>query len=222
MLKILMFLVVLICSYPLSAEETTELPPLDPSYVGIHGMVLLTKSSSIYASHLPFYNKPHDVQLIYKLENKDLALLQTVRDGDLVTIKPKPFNLQRLMRGEKMVINADVYSGHFERDGMLVYENIPLTFAKLMYVREMVDLTDSSRTQEYDVINLNKNNKIYVHRIQKAPSYDHIIYIDVEAGCLGRFNTSSAVPKENELLYKFVNCGTMTPLYYEHQDFSGL
>lgn len=218
--KILIIIVLFICSVHLFAEENAELPPLDPTYVGEHGMVLFTKSSSIYASHLPLYNKPHNVQLIYKLENKDLALLQTVRDGALVTIKPKPFNLQRLMRGEKMVINADIYSGHFERDGMLVYENVPLSFAKRLYVREMVDLAESSRQQEYDVINLNKNYKIYVHKIQKAPSYDHILYIDVEAGCLGRFNTSSAVPKENELLYKFVNCGTMTPLYYEYQDFS--
>ncbi|GAA6203238.1 hypothetical protein [Thalassotalea sp. SU-HH00458] len=222
MAKILFIVVSFMCSFTLSAEEAAELPPLDPGYVGVHGMVLFTKSSSIYASHLPLYHKPHNVQLIYKLENKDLALLQSVRDGDLVTIKPKPFNLQRLMRGEKMVINADVYSGHFERDGMLVYENIPLTFAKLMYVRDMVDLTDSSNKQEYDVVNINKNNKLYIHRIQKAPSYDHILHIDVEAGCLGRFNTSSAVPKENELLYKFVNCGTMTPLYYESQDFSVL
>ncbi|MDO6444220.1 hypothetical protein Q4493_00380 [Colwellia sp. 1_MG-2023] len=217
--KIVMIFVVFICSFQLSAEEVAELPPLDPSYVGEHGMVLFTKSSSIYASHLPLYHKPHNVQLIYKLENKNLALLQSVRDGGLVTIKPKPFNLQRLMRGEKMIINVDVYSGHFERDGMLVYENIPLSFAKRLYVREMIELEESSRQQAYDVINLNKNYKIYVHKIQKAPSFDHILYIDVEASCLGRFNTSSAVPKENELLYKFVNCGTMTPLYYETQDF---
>lgn len=219
--KIISFIIVSVFSTFLYAEEEAALPPLEPAYVGVHGMALFTKSSSIYASHLPLYMKPHDVQLIYKIENKDLALLQTVRDGDLVTIKPKPFNLQRLMRGEKMVINADVYSGHFERDGMLVYEDIPITFAKLLYVRKMDDLKDSSRKQEYDVINLNKNYKIFVHRIQKKPSFDHILYIDVEAGCLGRFNTSSAVPKENELLYKFVNCGTMTPLYYETQDFSG-
>lgn len=221
MSKIILFIIVSIFSSFIHAEETADLPPLDPAYVGVHGMALFSKSSSIYASHLPLYMKPHDVQLIYKIENKDLALLQTVRDGDLVTIKPKPFNLQRLMRGEKMVINADVYSGHFERDGMLVYEDIPITFAKLLYVRKMDDLKDSSRKHEYDVINLNKNYKIYVHRIQKSPSFDHILYIDVEAGCLGRFNTSSAVPKESELLYKFVNCGTMTPLYYETQDFSG-
>ena len=218
--KIIFLFVIFILSPFSIAEEEVELPPLDPAYVGVHGMALFSKSSSIYASHLPLYMKPHDVQLIYKIENKDLALLQMVRDGDLVTIKPKPFNLQRLMRGEKMVLKADVYSGHFERGGMLVYEDIPITFAKLLYVRKMDDLKDSSRMHEYDAIDLNKNYKIYVHRIQKAPSFDHILYVDVEAGCLGRFNASSAVPKENELLYKFVNCGTMTPLYYETQDFS--
>jgi len=204
------------------AEEVKELPPLDPAYEGTHGMVLVSHTSTIFASHLPLYHKPHDVQLVYKLDIKDLSLLQLVRDNKLVTIKPKPFNLQRLMRGEKMMINADIYMGHFERDGMLVYENVPLNFAKQLYVRDFSDIKESSKRQEYDVIELRKNNRIYIHRIQQRPSFDHLIHIDLEAGCLATFNTTSAVPKETELLYKFLNCGTMKPLYYETEDFKQL
>ena len=59
----------------------------------------------------------------------------------------------------------------------------------------------------------------HIHKIQKAPSFAHMLHIDLEAGCLTRFRTSSPVPKENELLYKFLNCGTMKPLYYENEDF---
>ncbi|MEW6989541.1 hypothetical protein AADZ91_02535 [Colwelliaceae bacterium 6441] len=220
MSKIIILLLFIFVNRTSFAADAKELPPLDPAYVGVYGMVLFNKSSNIYASHLPSYDKPHNIQLIYKIENKDLALLQTVRDGRMITVKPKPFNIQRLMRGEKMVINADVYSGHYNNDGMLVYENVPLTFAKQLYVREMVDLKDPEQLQEYDVIHLRNNDKIYVHRIQKPPSFEHILHIDVEAGCLGRFKTSSAVPKETELLYKFINCGTMTPLYYNSEDFS--
>mgnify|MGYP003385860765 FL=1 len=200
-------------------EEAKELPPLDASFMGEHNMVLVSQSSTIYASVMTTYNRPSNVQLLYKIENKSLALLQTVRDGRLTTIKAKPFNLQRLMRGEKMEIIVDLYSGHFARDGMLVYENIPLTFAKLVYVRELDDIKDSSNQQEYDVIDLKKSYKIYIHKIQRAPSFAHMLHIDLEAGCLTRFRTSSPVPKENELLYKFLNCGTMKPLYYENEDF---
>ncbi len=211
---------VFICSLVSVFSSAEDLPPLDPAYLGEHGMVLVSHSSSIYASHLPLYHAPHNVQLIYKIDTKALPLLQLVRDAELVTIKPKPFNLQRLMRGEQMTIIADVYSGHFERDGILVYENMPLNFAKQLYVRELTEPKPSSNQQEYDMIELKGNNRIYVHRIQQAPSYDHLIHIDLEAGCLTQFKTSSAVPKSTELQYKFLNCGTMKPLYYETQDFA--
>lgn len=219
MKKLFMGILILLSQISFAEEEAKELPPLDPAYMGVHGMALFTQGSSIYASHMPLYHKPHDVQLLYKLDNNNLALLQTIRDGDLITIKPQPFNLQRLMRGEKMVLNVDLYSGHFERDGMLVYENIPMTFDKKLYVRSLDDIEPSSNKQAYDVVSLRQNYKLYIHRISQAPSYDHIIGIDIEAGCLNRFNTSSPVPKRSELQYKFLNCGTMKPLYFETKDF---
>jgi len=219
MKKVLFSLLFLLSQVSFAEDEVKKLPPLDPGYMGVHGMVLVTHGSNIYASHLPLYNKPHNVQLLYKLDNNDLALLQTVRDSQLITIKPKSFNLQRLMRGEKMVIEADLYAGHFERDGMLVYDNISLSFDKQLYVRTFDDIKPSSTKQEYDVVSLRKNYKFYIHRIQQAPSFAHILGVDLEAGCLSRFNTSSPVPKETELQYKFINCGTIKPLYFETEDF---
>ncbi len=219
MKKVLFGVLFLLSQVSFAEDEVKKLPPLDPAYMGVHGMALVTQGSSIYASHLPRYKKPHNVQLLYKLDNNDLAVLQTVRDSQLITIKPKPFNLQRLMRGDKMIIQADLYAGHFERGGMLVYENISLSFDKQMYVRTFDDIKPSSKKQEYDVVTLRKNYRIYIHRIQQAPSFDHLLGVDLEAGCLGRFSTSSAVPKETELQYKFLNCGTMKPLYFETEDF---
>ena len=219
MKQVLLSILLLVSQVSFAEDEVKELPPLDPGYMGTHGMVLVTQGSSIYASHLPLYNKPHDVQLLYKLDNNDLAVLQTVRDSQFITIKPKPFNLQRLMRGEKMVIQADLYAGHFERGGMLVYKNISLSFDKQLYVRAFDDIKPSSTKQEYDVVSLQGNYKLYIHRIQQAPSFDHILGVDLVSGCLGRFNTSSPVPKETELQYKFINCGTIKPLYFETEDF---
>ena len=219
MKKVLFSLLFLLSQVSFAEDGVKKLPPLDPGYMGVHGMVLVTHGSNIYASHLPLYNKPHNVQLLYQLDNNDLALLQTVRDSQLITIKPKSFNLQRLMRGEKMVIEADLYAGHFERDGMLVYDNISLSFDKQLYVRTFDDIKPSSTKQEYDVVSLRKNYKFYIHRIQQAPSFAHILGVDLEAGCLSRFKTSSPVPKEIELQYKFINCGTIKPLYFETEDF---
>jgi len=218
-LVVLLFTLVLI-SLPALSKEEEPLRALDPAYNGIHKMVLVSKSSTIYAANLASYHKPHDVQLLYKLDSIDLALLQTVRDGQLTTIKTKAFNLDQLMRGDSMTVYADVYSGHFERGGMLVYENIPLKFGKQLYARKFDDIKPSSRKQEYDVVSLKKNYKIYVHRIQQVPSYAQLMHIDVEAGCLAKFTTSSPVPKESEVQFKFMNCGSMKPLYYETKDFA--
>ena len=149
-------------SYSVAESAPEELPPLDPAYVGVHGMVLMNKASTIFAYHLPLYHKPHDVQLLYKLDVKNVALVHLVRDNDMVTIKPKPFNLQRLMRGEKVALEADIYIGHFERDGMLVYENMTLNFAKQLYMRKLDDISPSSKNQEYDVVSLRQNYKIYI------------------------------------------------------------
>ncbi|WP_085297942.1 hypothetical protein [Cognaticolwellia mytili] len=219
MKKILFSILFLLSQISFAEDEVKELPPLDPAYMGIHGMALFTQGSSIYASHMPLYKKPHNVQLLYKIDNDNLAVLQMIRDGELITAKPEKFNLQRLIRGEKLTVNVDLYAGHFERDGMLVYESIPLTFDKQVYVRTFDDIQPSNRKQNYDVVPLRKNYKIYIHRIQQAPSFDHIIGIDLEAGCLTKFNTSSPVPKRSELQYKFINCGTMKPLYFETGDF---
>ena len=219
MKKVLFGILFVFSQVVFAGDEVKKLPPLDPAYMGVHGMVLVTQGSNIYASHLPLYKKPHNVQLLYKLDDYGMAVLQTVRDGQLITIKPKPFNLQRLMRGEKMVIQADLYAGHFERGGMLVYENISLSFNKLLYVRTLNDMKPSSNEQEYDFVSLRKNYKIYIHRIQQAPSFDHLLVVDLTAGCVGRFSTSSPVPKETELQYKFLNCGTIKPLYFETENF---
>lgn len=213
------FLSLFISANCFAESEPEKLPPLDPAYEGVHGMVLMNHSSTIFAYHLPLYHKPHNAQILYKLSVKDVALVQLVRDNEIVTIKPKRFNLQRLMRGEKVAIEADVYLGHFERDGMLIYEGMTLEFSEQLYTRELKDLQPSSKSQIYDVVSYRKNYKIFIHRLQQAPSFDHLIHVDVTAGCLNKFRTSSAVPKRIELQYKFLNCGTMKPMYYETQDF---
>lgn len=219
---VLTFIVAFCTSFVVFAEEEKQLPPLDPAYEGVHGMVLMNKGSRVFAYHLPTYEKPHNVQLLYKLEVKDFNLLQVIRDNDLVTIKPKPFNLQRLMRGEPLTVQAELYIGHFEREGMKVYNNVNIVFDEQLYVRELNEIADSSKTQEYDVIAYNsKSDRLFIHKLQKAPSFDHIIHVDLTAGCLSKFRTSSAVPKRNELQFKFINCGTMKPMYYETEDFKG-
>ncbi|MGJ8691172.1 MAG: hypothetical protein ACSHW0_01675 [Thalassotalea sp.] len=197
-------------------EAEIELPPVDPAYNAIHPMVLVNKGSTIFAYYLSGYEKPSDVQLLYKLSVKNVALVQLVRDADLVIVKPEKFNLQHLMRGEKLAVSAEVYIGDYRTDGTIVYENVVLEFDKLLYARELNELEESNKKQTYEAISYNsKSDRLYLHHIQQAPSYAQLLHVDLTASCRNSFNASSAVPKESELLYKFINCGTLTPLYFD-------
>lgn len=220
-MRIFLFLLTLCCSgLAISADEKQKKPePLDPKYEGIHGMVLFNNGYKIYASHLPTYFLPHNAQVVYRLEIESNALIHLVRDADLVTIKPERFNLQRLIRGEKVTVDADVYMGHFERGGSLTFAKTKIVFGKQLYVRQFDDLLSSSNHQNYDIIDLVGDERILIHRIQKAPSYDHLVLLYEKVSCLTDFKASSAVPAEGELINRLSFCGAMKPIYYETQDF---
>ena len=210
---------VIISSNIWAQEEVKEPPPLDPKFMGTHGMVIISNDYTLYASHLPTYNVPHNAQIIYSLDVGNAALIHLVRDADLVTIKPKPFNLEHLIRGNELTITADVYMGHFERGGLLTFSDVSIKLKKQLYLR-MLDAPDKSHIrQQYDSVELNGNARILVHQIQTAPSYDHLVLFYENKGCVTNIRTSSAVPNQAELYNKLRFCGPMKPLYYETQDF---
>jgi hypothetical protein len=200
-------------------EQKKELPPLNPAYEAEHGMALINQGSRIYAANFAGYKAPSNFQVVYEIENPDVAFLSLVRDEELITLKPKPFNLERLLRGEEFEINADIYSGHYQRGGTLVYKDRTITMSGLLYSREMKDLKESSKWHEYDMINLKGTKRIYIHKIQKAPSFSHMIFVDLTSACMPRIRTSKVVPSKGELTYKFVNCGTLKPLFYDTESY---
>lgn len=219
MKKIVSFIGLVMLSLSAFAEDEKN-KPLDPGYEGIHGMVLVSKSSTLYAYHLPLYKKPHDAQILYKVSSKMAPVTYLVKDADLVTIKPKKFNLQRLIRGESMKIIADVYMGHFERGGMKTYENVEFNFDEQLYVRMLDDKIDASSTRHrYDSVSVGKKERILIHQIKQAPSFDHLVLLYDSVSCMTDLVTGSAVPRESELISRLSFCGRMKPLYFESQDF---
>ncbi|MCF6435864.1 hypothetical protein [Pseudoalteromonas sp. MMG022] len=199
------------------AKEEQEPPPLNPAYYGEHPMVLINQGAGIYALNLPRYQFPNNVQVVYKIETPGVAFLSLVRDAELVTIKPKKFNIERLMRGEELEVKADVYSGHFADGGSQMHENFPIVFSKKLYSRVLTDLTPSSQWQEYDAIPISEDGNMYIHKIQQSPSFNHLIYVDLTSACMQKFRTSKRVPPHSELTLKFVNCGSLKPLFYDTQ-----
>jgi len=219
LIKIILCFVFLFPRFVVAEEEPKQLPPLDPKYMGVHGMKLFNKGSSVYSSHMLSLESPNNVQVFYKIDINELSLLQLVKDADLVTIKPEPFNLQRLMRGEKVEVNADVYMGNYKKEGMLTYRGIKIIFDKKLFVKVVDNPQESNNRQTYDIITLRNNERILVHQIQQPPSYEHIIYLADDVNCMTNFTASSAVPKESEIHYKLTYCGAMKPLYYNAEEF---
>lgn len=214
----LLLLGALLCmlGFSVVAEEEAPPPPLDPDYMGRHTMVLMVGGSSLFAANIPLYSKPSNIQLVYKLANKDQSLFLLVKDADLVTIKTKPFNIQRLMRGQEVTVKADVYMGHIDKGGFLTFPDMELVFGKKMYLRELKkeNLDRSNPLQKYDSIKLFNGNRIMVHQIQTPPSYNHLVLLYQNVNCVTEFATSSAVPRESEVLTRLSICGSMKPLFY--------
>ncbi|MFA3793043.1 hypothetical protein AB6T38_18190 [Aliiglaciecola sp. SL4] len=200
------------------SDATAE--PLDPAYEGVHGMVVFNHASTLFVSNLANYRKPHNVQLIYKLTPKNPALIYLTRDADLVTIKPEPFNLQRLIRGESLTVKADVFIGHFDHGGNLTYEQIEITFSEKKYVRVLEKLGDPVNLQKYDKVELGYNSHALIHQIQGAPSYDHLILLFQNISCITDVNARSSVPAEDMLNYRLSFCGSMKPIFYQTEPFS--
>lgn len=214
----LLWLGMLLCVLGFSAwaEEEAPPPPLDPDYMGSHTMVLMSGGSNLFAANIPLYSKPSNIQLVYKLSNKDQALFLLVKDADLVTIKTKPFNIERLMRGQEVTVKADVYMGHIDKGGFLTFPDMELVFYKKMYLRELKkdNLDRSNPIQKYDSVKLTNGKRIMVHQIQTPPSYNHLVLLYQDVNCVTEFSTSSAVPRESEVLNRLSICGSMKPLFY--------
>lgn len=200
-------------------ESTEEVPieygPLDAKYMGTHGMVLMNSGGKLFASNLTSYDSPHDVQLVYRVKASTSAVNIMVKDADLVTIKPEPFNIQRLIRGETISVIADVYLGHYDRGAMMTHEQIEFSFETQLYVRELTELAPSSRTKVYDSIDIGNDERILIHQITESPSYDQLILLYTNQTCLTQFNTSSAIPQQGETFMALSMCGPMKPLYYD-------
>ncbi|MGS2721833.1 hypothetical protein [Paraglaciecola aestuariivivens] len=219
-MKYLVAIVLLVSAFCTYAEEEVPAKPLDPAYEGVHGMVLFNQGSRLYASHMPTYNKPHNAQIVYRIETKHAPLLFLVRDAEQVSLKPESFNLERLIRGEEVTVKAEAYLGHFERGGTLFYEDIEVTFSEQKYLRMLEELSEPGIEKHYDVVELDKGARLLIHQIQQPPSFDHIALLFNANSCITTIRTGKLVPDESTLISNLSFCGSMKRIYFETKNFA--
>jgi len=189
------------------------------SYMGSHGMALISlPNGDTLAYHMALYAKPHDFQLLYKLVLSEEQKTHINRHA-FQTLLPDNFDLQRLIRGEKLEISADLYTGHFERGGEKIARFNKVVFEKQLYKNQLPARNATAATHDtlhFDLIALdnqntlsgnqntpsgNQNNPdnnltLAIHKINLRPSFDAIVAVPTPARQQTQFTCNSSVAKQ--------------------------
>jgi len=198
------------------------------SRVGSHGMALFTDGKTLFASHMPLYNTPHDYQLIYQVEsnqkNKIMRYFKLkysdAKSNRLVSILPQRFDLNLLINNHPLITKADVYMGHFERDGEIWLKDVQFRFTKLVFKKQILKDEDNTLKTQWQVLKTGSNqDHIFVHIIKSQPSFDAII-LAKECNVATESNLLTIQTIQNKpVIPESFNCKKQTVLYYETQDF---
>lgn len=157
-------------------QENNHHHGVHTSAIGIHGMALFAVDGQFFASHMPLANSIHSHQIIFSIEVNPTALEQMQkleREQTLLSIVPERFDLVALMQGKLTEFKADVYRGHFERQGKKQLTEVVIKVDKIL-------LSESLSHKEngfFYHIPLNSRYALAVHRISQLPSYDQILLL---------------------------------------------
>ena len=109
---------------------------------GKHGMLILV-ASNICMFHLPMFHAPHHYQVIFHFHLQDAKREQELRQqlrkkAQVWTIDPIEFDLLSLSSSPTgWTFQADVFEGHFERNGIKRYSQQSIVVDEVVVFREL-------------------------------------------------------------------------------------
>lgn len=201
----------LACSALAQQPQPTSVPqPVHPAdhsaqqaRFGLHGMLLFTDGVQLFASHLPMFHTPHDVQVVLKVSLADAAMQRRLVDmlwqapGSYWTLEPEKFDLNRLAPNALQPLNefqAALYQGHFERGGTkqamtsikvervlwfypLQSAAVPTTSShtKPSLSTQSNDDTVTEPIRQFQLLSRQAQSCVYLYRIGKQPSFDQVL-----------------------------------------------
>ncbi|MCL1067326.1 hypothetical protein L2735_10970 [Shewanella olleyana] len=176
--------IITLFSSPLQANKT---------HFGTHGMTIFGGDDGLFASHLPMYHKPHNVQMVMQFHFSDPDIDKTVKQkltqqsnqaNQLWTIVPKPFDLMRLhpsQDNELTKLQVDVVEGHFERGGISRFTDQEVIIDNIIIFSELNMLTEQNKAANatYQVISANpqSQHQFLVKLIENRPEADHLLRV---------------------------------------------
>lgn len=189
----------------------------DPSE-GVHGMALFGGRDGLYASHLPMFHAPHDVQAVLQVRFADPALERTMRarlEGRtaLWTLAPERFALARLAPGAARPLrgfSADLVEGHFERGGTPRARRAALVVERVLLYRPLSPAPMTRPLAHYLPV-----GRFLVKLIDSRPDADHIVLLRRPAGAPLAVPKRGVAPDLDALARQADVAGTV---YYETGD----
>jgi hypothetical protein len=142
-------------------------------------MVLFGTGRQMYASHIPMFGMPHDMQILMVVTVKHPALVegQDFSDGTY-TLRPQRFDLNHLVDGRLKSFKADVYRGNFEGDGVVLFRDALVQVEAVPHVAPLSANAPSDAEPRYWV--LNEGCGVYlVHAISSAPDFDQVVKVSL-------------------------------------------
>jgi hypothetical protein len=144
-----------------------------------HGMVLFG-NQQLYASHLPMFHAPHDYQLVFELnldaiDNAALEQFATekAKGKSFFTLAPERMDLSKVISGEIKNFSAQLYEGHFEKNGKYLGQ-VKIHVGKFLLNSKL----NPNPIQEDNYLLFGRQNEYYaVHIIQGRPNLDHIVMV---------------------------------------------
>ncbi len=169
----------LLIALSLAASAVSSAAPA--STYGEHGMALFGGKDGLYASHLPMFHAPHDVQVVLQIHLavplQDRALRERL-DGKtaLWTIAPEKFDIDRLAPGAASPLRqfkADMVLGHFEQAGKVQMAGVTAIVDKVLVYRPLSPAVRQASALRYLPI----GTHFLLKEIDSRPDFDHIVLI---------------------------------------------
>lgn len=184
--RVVLLLVALAGAAPgAAAGDASSIRASAPSAHGVHGMLLFGGHDALFASHLPMFHAPHDMQVVVRITLDDAALERTLgetlrREPAVWTLLPEPFDLRRLAPGADTPLRgfrAQIVEGHFERGGVFRHRDVAVRVMAVPVFRDLDPALRTAPVLEYLRIAAHPGarEQFLLLRIDARPGADHVL-----------------------------------------------
>ncbi|MBC7428464.1 MAG: hypothetical protein H7336_07630 [Bacteriovorax sp.] len=147
--------------------------------VATHGMVLFGHQK-LLAYHLPMFHKVHAHQVVFEFtvpEEVRAKIIAAYGVDNFLTFVPDPFDLEKFLVAPHP-LKGDIYSGHFEKDGVVIMNDVTLETPKIIYQGGLIKENGNS-TENY-ILAGTPFDLFLIHLLDGGKQQDQIVSAKIE------------------------------------------